>query len=189
VTGFEWLGELARASVAWVPRLRHICADEAAVKFVRERTVVLTPGMHWFWPLTSQIRMAKTARCILELDMQPLITADNVTVLAGGIVAYRVTDVHKYLVDNYDADTNLSETCEVALRRTVISKKVEELQTTRVAIDNLLTKEVQSLMGDFGVEVLFARLAGLAPTQVLYLAGPRAAAPLSAPAEATQETT
>jgi len=183
VTGFEWLGEFARASIAWVPRLRHVCADEGAVKFVRATTSVLGPGMHWFWPLTSEIREAKTSRCILELDVQPLITSDGITVLAGGLVSYRITDVHKYLVDNYDADTNLSETAEVALRRTVISKKLEELQSTRVAIDNLLTREVQALMSEFGVEVLFARLAGLAPAQVLYLAGPRAGHSLSAPKE------
>jgi regulator of protease activity HflC (stomatin/prohibitin superfamily) len=171
VVGFEWIGKAASWAVAWIPRLVHVKANEAGVKFIASRTRVIGPGLHLYWPVTTDVVKTQTARCVLELSAQPLITNDGVTVLAGGIVAYRVTDVHKFLVDNYDADTNLGETAEVAIRRAVIEKNLPDLQRARADIDNALTREVQKLMNDFGVEVLFARLADLAPTQVLYLAG------------------
>lgn len=186
MTGFGWLGDLARWAVVWVPRLVHVKANEAGVKFIRGETRVIGPGLHFWWPVTTEVRKTETARCILELDTQPLVTKDSKVVLAGGIVAYRVTDVHKFLVENYDADTNLGEAAEVAIRRTVIGKTLEELQTTRVAIDNALSKEVQTIMSDFGVEVLFARLAELAPAKVFFLAGSGPGHSLSVPQEAKE---
>ena len=173
MTGFEWVGELARASVAWVPRIKHVQANEAGVKFVRARTRVIEPGLHLWWPLTTKIELAVTARCILDLDVQVLVTSCGRSVLAGGVVAYKVVDVHKFLVDNYDADENLGEVCEVAMRRAVIAKSFDDLQKTRAEIDNLLTKEVQKMMTPFGVEVEYVRLGDLAPARVFYLAGAR----------------
>lgn len=171
MTGFEWIGGFARWAVAWVPRLIHVQANQGAVKFVAARTVELKPGIHFYWPVTTSVSKTQVARCILELDTQPIVTADGITVAAGGIVSYRVTDVHRYLVDNYDADTNLGEAAEVALRRAVVAKKFDELQKNRAEIDHKLTDEVQKLMTDFGVEVLFARLAALAPANVLFVVG------------------
>lgn len=173
MTGLEWIGELARAVGAWVPRLIHIQVNESGIKFVRDRAQVLPPGLHVYWPLTTNVERAVTARCILDLDTQVLVTSDGITVMAGGVVAYRVVDVRKFLVDNFDADENIGEVCELALRRTIITQKLADLQTGRAPIDNKLTGEVQKLMLPFGVEVEYVRLGDLAPAQVLYLAGPR----------------
>jgi regulator of protease activity HflC (stomatin/prohibitin superfamily) len=104
-----WIGELARWLSAWVPRLVHVLAYQRAIKFVRDHTEEIGPGLHLYWPITTQVEAKAVCRQVLNLASQTLVTKDGKTVAASGVVVYEITDLHRFLVENFDAEQSLGD--------------------------------------------------------------------------------
>ncbi|MCI0673398.1 MAG: SPFH domain-containing protein [Myxococcaceae bacterium] len=165
-----WLGELAGWFAQWVPRLMHVRATEAGVRFIRGKAPrPLPPGLHLYWPITTEVESIATVRQVMALDSQVAVTRDGHTVVAGGLVVYRIVDAVKFLAENYDAHDSVKDVAQAAVRQAVLAKEFQELRAGRAAVENKLTAEVQKVLVDFGVEVEYVRLADLAGAQVLCL--------------------
>lgn len=166
-----WLGDLVRWLANIVPRLVLIRATHGAVKFVRAKTVKIGPGLHVFWPITTEIEIVPVVRQVLNLDQQVLETKDGKTVIADGVVVYVVIDLHKFLVENFNADDNLKELAGAALRDAILSLTFEEINSGRVKLDHRLTKRAREALENFGVEVESMKLQSFAQGHVLIHSG------------------
>lgn len=166
-----WIGELVRAMASVVPRLVLVRKTEQAVKFVRGNAKVVGPGLHVWWPVTTEVDVQPVVRQVMELPPQTLLTTDGVSVAVGGVVIYSITNLYAYLVENYDASESLNEAAQAGIRNAVVSMSLEDLQETRVKLDKKLTRAVGRAVQDFGVDVEAARLTTLAPANVLSLVG------------------
>ena len=167
-----WIGELFSWFGSFVPRWLIVRSTEAGVKFRWGKHVhVLTPGIRWYWPAFTDVETETVVRQTLNLDAQTLMTADDKTVVASGVIVFKITDIIKFLVDNFDADEAIAEVAGSALRKFVISKTVEEIQKGRADVDNSLTREAQKLLKDFGIEVEYARLVSFSTARVINLVG------------------
>lgn len=166
-----WIGELVRAMASVVPRLVLVRKTEQAVKFIRGSAKVVGPGLHVFWPVTTEVDVVPVVRQVMELAPQTLLTTDAVPVVVGGVVIYAITDLHAYLVENFDASESLSEAAQAGIRNAVVSLSLDDLQEARVKLDRKLTRAVGRAVKEFGVEVEAARLTTLAPANVLSLVG------------------
>lgn len=164
-----WIGELVRVIASVFPRLVLVRKTEGAVKFVRDKAKVIGPGLHLWWPVTTEVVVQPVVRQVIELPAQTLLTSDRVAVVAGGVVIYKIDDLHAYLVDNYDAGESLVEAAQTGIRKAVVNMTLDDLQTHRATLDDRLTTAVRRAVDAFGVEVETARFTTFAPASVLSL--------------------
>ncbi|CAK9074188.1 Band 7 protein CG42540 [Durusdinium trenchii] len=150
----EWMGSL-------LPRWALVRSTEGAVVFHRKgERVISGPKIVWWLPCVSDMELCEVNRQTVELAPQTLMTKDGKTVIAGGVVVFKVVDVRVFLVDNYDATDALAEVAAFALRDAIVGKTMEEIQETdgRKKIDGRLTSFAQEALGIFGIEVEYMRL-------------------------------
>lgn len=162
---FEWFGQ-------FFPRWDLVRANEQAVKYLPGgRTKVLDPGIYWYWPVTTEVVVHPVCRQVLDSQPQTLMTKDNKPVYVAGIVIYKITDLHTYLVENYDAEANLDDILQTAVRKAVVARDFDKIQEGRADMDNVLTREAQKALADFGVEVEAARLTDFSLARVANIVG------------------
>ena len=101
---FAWFSNLINFFGSFIPRLRICKKSYKGVKYVRGSNVkVISPGLFIYWPLTTEYEITPVAPQVLNLSVQTLLTKDNKTVICDGCVCYKIIDVEKYLVDNFDS--------------------------------------------------------------------------------------
>lgn len=144
----EWLGQL-------IPKIIIVRATHGGVKFVRgKRIKCLNPGMHVYWPITTEVEIIATARQTMNLATQVLVTKDQYSVAAGAVVVYRIDQVESALSDNWDVEDTIIDIAQAAIVKTITSMPLGELIceiTNRV--ENELSKEVRKKLKPFGVAV------------------------------------
>lgn len=166
-----WLSEFAYWVASLVPRIGVMRVTHRGVKYKGGKTIVeLGPGLYGWWPVFSDVESTPVTWLVQRLSRQILQTHDGQTVVVGGIVVYRVVDVVKWLTENWDADSSVSEICLSAIRGVIIEHDMASLQSNaRSTVDNRLMKEAQKHLTEYGVEVRSVRLTDLAPARVLSL--------------------
>lgn len=169
-----WVGELVAWVAAWIPQIIHVRVTEQGIKYVRAKAKLIEPGLHIYWPITTQVELYPVVRQVMDLPTQTVVCNDGEgtsSVAVGGVVIYTITDLYMFLVDNYDAADSMSEAAQTGVRKAVLAESVQSINEGRAKIDNRLTREVQAAVKGFGVEVEIARLTTFSPTQVLSLLG------------------
>lgn len=162
---FEWIGE-------FIPRWELVRATEGCVKFLPGgKTKVLGPGIHWYWPATTELETVPVVRQVADCQPQTLMTKDNEPVYVSGIVIYTISNLHAYMVENYDADDNMDDVLQTAIRKAIVNRTFEQIQEARADVDNILTREAQKALVEFGIEVEAARLTDFAKARVSNLVG------------------
>lgn len=102
---FEWIGKLAEWLAAWIPRWVVVPVTHAGVKsegfFLPARwrrfdgdlrVTLLGPGLHWYWPATSDVWQFPVVFQTDNLPSQTIETADGVSIALGGMVSYTIED-------------------------------------------------------------------------------------------------
>lgn len=167
-----WFGAVIEWFGKFFPRWSLIRANEQAIKYLpRGRTKVIKPGIVWFWPVTTEVDKHPVCRQVLNTQSQTLMTKDGKSVYVSGIVIYSISDLRKYLVENWETEQNLDDVIQTAIRSVVVSKTVEEIQTHREELDRMLTKEARRLLRAFGAVGEAARLTNFSVTRVTNLVG------------------
>jgi len=144
-SALAWLSELVNWFGRWVPRIFQVRVSERAIKYVRGRAVVCEPGLHVYWPMTSETDQIFVTRQVIKLRSQALVTKDGITVEVGAFLVYAVADIYKFLVENYDAKDSASVIALGAVRRAVAMRTFEQLREGRADIDNTLAAQARTL--------------------------------------------
>lgn len=170
-SALDWIGDLVRYVANVVPRLVLIRSTHRAVKFVRAEAREIGPGLHVWWPITTEIEVTPIVRQVISLDQQILETKDKRTVVADGVLVYEISDLTKFLVENFNADDNVKEIAQAALREAILSLDFSEINSGRVKLDHRLTARANDLLEPFGVVALSLKLQSFAAGQVVVHAG------------------
>jgi len=153
-----------------VPKRALVLYTEAGVKFKHGRFERVDPGMHWYWEVTTEILTTETTWRVSRLPKQTLTTKDGQTVVAGGLLVWRVEDVAKFLTEIEDGDSAVEDVGLTGIRKVVVNQPLDKLQSTfRDVVDNALKNEIEEALSDYGVKVDIARLTDFAPARVLNL--------------------
>lgn len=169
---FAWIGEIAKFFGSFFPRLLIVKSSHRAVKYVcGHKRVLLQPGVHVYWPIVTEIEVCAVVRQVLNLPTQLLETEDGHTVAVGGLIVYEIVDAETFLADNENAYEALDDVATGAIRKVIVSTKLQELRSGRAKLDGRLTRETQKLLSDFGVRVMYARLTDFARVRALHLSG------------------
>ena len=171
-SAFAWVGEIAGWIGQFVPTWTLVRATEGAVKFLPGgETKVLGPGIHWYWPVTTEVETAPVVRQVLDTQPQTIMTQDHEPVYVAGLVVYTIVDLHKFMVENYDAEDNLDDLVQTAIRKTIVNRDFLTIQKARADVDNRLTSDVQKVLMDFGIEVEAARITDFSRARVTNMVG------------------
>lgn len=168
-----WIGDLIRAIAQFIPRLQLVRATDRCIKFTGPRTKEVGPGLHWWWPLVTELEIHPVVRQVKSLPEQKLQTKDGVTVMVDAVLIFEVDDLHTFIVANYDADDSLEEVAQEAVLTVVMEMSMEQLRDPemRKKVNSRLTTEARKALKSFGASVERLRLQSLAPGSVLIHAG------------------
>lgn len=172
-SAFAWLSELVHTFYKFIPHILIIRATHGGVKWVRGKKIKpLAPGLHFYWPLTTEVEILVTARQTLAIPDQVLATKDGKTVVVKTLVVYKIRDVvHAVGRVNWDVDTTINDLTQSAVVRVIATHTYEEIMQG-IRDDTLtqtLTTEVRKELRQFGVYVVRSKLVDFATCRVFKL--------------------
>ena len=171
-TALGWIGDFIRWMAQIFPRLALVRITEQAVKFTRGEASVLEPGLHFWWPLVSEVDTYSIVRQVMSLEQQVVQTQEERTVVLDAVVVFSIDDLYVFAVENHDALDNIAELAESGLRKATLSTPWAEILEGRAKFDNRLTSEASKALKGFGVEIETMRLQSCAEGHVLIHTGP-----------------
>jgi len=125
----EWFVQLFETFFSVFPRLMLIRTTHKGIKWRHGNNVsCLDPGLHWYWPIVSDIDVVVVARRPLNLPSQVLMTKDKHPVALGGFVVFWINDVVKaYGERNWDVEQTVGEISTAAIVETVMQNNLDDL--------------------------------------------------------------
>lgn len=154
---FGWLGGFVEWIFKWVPVYAIVRVNELGVKYPRGLDAVeLKPGMHWYVPNLTSIVKHHAAHQVLRVAPLSLETSDGVPVQVGMVLTYRIVDVLKFEVENWDADDSLDEVAQGELQEIVTSSPWDDLKgatSEGTRLGGKLARRMSKALGRFGIEV------------------------------------
>jgi regulator of protease activity HflC (stomatin/prohibitin superfamily) len=159
---FSWIGQVVGWFGQFIPRWQIINANQGAVKFKNGSEIIpLGPGIHWWFPATSNLTIYPTARQTVDLRTQLLVTTDEKTVAVGGMVTYRVSNIEDLIGRTFDADQTVRDICGGVISEIVRDAAWPDLQTPEFQKE--LTRLMRKRLRPFGVHAMKATLTDCAP--------------------------
>lgn len=172
-SAFAWLDQVFQAIFQFFPRILIVRATHGAVKWVRGKNVVpLGPGLHFWWPLTTDVEVLVTARQTLAIPDQVMMTKDRKKVVVRTLVVYRIPDVVRAIGQlNWDVDTTINDMTQAAVARVVVTHTCDEIMSglANGELTRTLTREVRKELRQFGVYVSRCKLVDFAECKVFKL--------------------
>lgn len=172
-SAFAWLNQLFQAIFQFFPRVLIVRATHGAVKWVYGKKIVsLGPGLHVYWPLTTEVEVLVTARQTLAIPDQVMVTKDGKKVVLKTLVVYRIPDVVRAIGKlNWDVDTTINDLTQSAVARVIVTHTYDEVMygLADESLTRTLTKEVRKELRQFGVHVSRCKLVDFADCRVFKL--------------------
>lgn len=104
--------------------------ERAVVVTLGKRVREIGPGFNVLWPLgIDEVHKANVVPTTENLSLQTLTTKDGATIIIGITVRWKVTDVHKMLLEVEDYESVLLDTCYGYLGTVVAESTWEELNS------------------------------------------------------------
>lgn len=150
----SWIGEIIRAVGQLIPRLIIVKATHRGVKWVQGKKVrEMLPGLHWYWPVTTDAEVIVSARQTLNLPSQALLTTDNKPIVFGCLIVYSIRDVILAVGEkNWDVDTTVCDIGQSAVTAVVSTLSFEEVKDLKTTAERI-TQECRKKLKQFGVAV------------------------------------
>lgn len=180
-TVFGVFGDLLRGLISLFPRLAFIRKTHRGVAFTRATSKPLGPGVHWYWPIWTEIVEYPVVMQTVNLDTQTLVTSDNKILTVSGIITYEIDDIERALVHTYDIERVIKDMGLVATKQVVSSKTFESLTTDESLVDSWLTEKAKISLTPYGIKVSAAYLSDLCPSTVFRIWGESRSLPMPLP--------
>lgn len=162
---FSWIPELIGWLLAWFPHAARLPVHEGGVKISGKKVREIKPGWYVWLPRFTEVFTDNIKRKVVELPEQLLTTVGGKRVRAGGIMAYHISNVVTWLVENEDPEHGVQAEAARVLREWVKCRTfadVQEFQPGKRGEDSL-TRVAQAELGiDFGVRIRQLGLASFA---------------------------
>lgn len=164
-----WIGQIVEWFGQFIPRWTIIKTTHAGVKFARGWKVsALAPGIHWYWPATTEMVIYPVARQANDLRSQTLETSEGTTVVASAVIVYEVNDVEALIAHTYDADNTIAEIALSTVQDVLTQLTWDQASSMkRRVLNTMLKNSSQKVLKPYGVTVLNMNLTDLARCQVL----------------------
>lgn len=169
---FAWFGQIMESLGKFVPRLLIVRATQGGVKWRWGKTPkALKPGIHWYWPLVSEVEVIVTARQSLNLPPQTLTTNDGRKLVVSAVVVYSVYDIVRAIGQvNWDVVTTASDIAQAAIVEVISSTDYQSLANgVTEDVEKRLTMTAAKRLRRYGVKVHRCAVTDLAECRVIRL--------------------
>lgn len=174
----EWLAQFFDTILSVFPRLLVVRTTHRAIKWrLGSEVVELEPGLHWYWPIVTELDTVVVARRPLNLPSQVLMTKDKQPVAIGGFVVFRINDVVKAFGEkNWDVEQTVREISTAAIVEIVMQNDLDALLSGIAAgpgseLMTSLTKNCKGAVQQYGVAVQRCGLTDFCVCQTFKLLG------------------
>lgn len=173
---FEWLNRIFEYLWAFVPRPYLVVSTHRAVRYRRGRKPVLVmPGLRWYWPLTTLVKVINITLRAQEFRSHVYTTKDGKSIAVAYTMVYLVSNPVKAdsSCDNYEQ--TLGEIGESILSPVIASSTLQELldqladDTEECGFNATVTTVARKMAKRFGVRVTYCRVHTFAATRVIKL--------------------
>ena len=157
-SAFAWLNNLIRSFGKLIPRIMLVRATYVAVVFRwNGKAVVRNPGLLWYWPICSHVRMMPTTVRSWNIPTVAVAIEEGpwgipLSTCVSGIMTARMTNAHK-AIEVYHMGAFASAMMTVALSEAYDSLVVNPTDRGKFAI-----AYCEDEMGKYGYEVLDFRI-------------------------------
>jgi regulator of protease activity HflC (stomatin/prohibitin superfamily) len=179
----EWLTQILDAITSFIPRFYLIAVGRMGVKHTASiriywkkwrpavefpgKAIALKPGLHIYWPLITEIEDYSVELDSMDIDIQTMLTADDVTVVVRCVLQFTIFDIIKARVRCNEFESTIVDLCapQVALE---ISKW--EYKENRLFLDDFnmkLKRSVGPKLRKYGIKAELFAIRDLAPARVL----------------------
>lgn len=164
----SWFSDMMNTFGNIFPRVVLVQQTHRAVKFSGSKAKELGPGIHWWWPLVSQIEEIPVARQTVNLPSQSLVTLDDVTIVVSGVVVYSIRSAIDAIVKNYDHEDTLKDVAMCSIAKVISGVTWKELREQQRGgkLQERLTKAVRQSLRPFGFRVSRTALTDIVPCKV-----------------------
>ena len=117
---------------------------------------VLGPGTYAHWEIygrTVAVTRIETRQRDIEVSGQEILTKDRLTLRVNIVSTYRVVDVLKSVTEVVNVRDALYTALQLAYRKTIGTRTLDELLADKVAVDQEAGAEVRAEMAKVGLEV------------------------------------
>jgi len=124
------------------------------------------PGLHFKLPLIQNIQRVSSALTLYDVPLSDVITKDKKSMIADNYVLWRVVDATKYIRTLDAIEARAEERIEAAvynaLKNVISSMTQDEIIEARgERLTQMLTKEANSDIDDYGIQVITAEIKAL----------------------------
>ena len=160
-SAIQWIGKL-------FPRMTHLECTDIGVTIKRgSRVRVLSPGIHWYWPIWTAFYCRPANVQTATLPTQALTTLDGKVVVVGGMVRYEFSrednHVRQALVETDDVEGSLEDEALAIFCDFVTTKNLSDIQEKRIETNRSLTGRLTTRLSNYGVSVIRAQLTDFSP--------------------------
>lgn len=161
---FAWVNDLARWVGLFFPRWIVVKVNQGGLKFKADRTVVLHPGVNFYWPATTHIEVMPVVRRTLQIPTQvvPGPPGSLFPTAISAFIAYSIVDVTKALRDNWKLASTIEDTMQAMLAQAGTHRDLSTVDIEDLS-QGLTIKARDALVG-FGVKVETVGIVHLCPT-------------------------
>ncbi len=168
MSAFSWLGDIFNWFGKLFPRILLIRKTHGGVAFRLGKYVKgLNPGIYVYWPIITEVVTYPTARQTTHLPTQCLMTSDGHSIVVGGIVRYKISNIVAALGEAWDIDDIITDVSLGAISIVITQKSLQQAAQDIKGIGEALTEAVKDELYEFGVEVLGVRLANCSKCLVI----------------------
>ena len=150
---------LTRLDVMTYMRVFTVSKFEKALLMVDgEFDRLIKPGVYRFWKnaMDVQVLKADVRQKQVEISGQELLTKDKAGLRMSLFVQFKVVDVVVALLENKDFEKQLYVIMQLALRKFVGGKTLDELLASKEEMSSYVVDQVKSQAKDLGLEVMEA---------------------------------
>jgi len=112
---------------------------------------IWTAGRHYKIPYFDDVLNHHVSTTTIALSPQSLTTKDGQSIVVKGMIKYKVTDIHAFLILVNDAKDAMVDSTMGIIRETVNERDWVEVQTGK--IDGLISSRVTKAMKEYGIAV------------------------------------
>lgn len=171
----SWVGDIVRALLQFIPRLVLVRATHGAVRFrFGKKAIEMKPGVHFYWPLVTEVDRIVVARQSQDIPPQVLTTADGASVAVAGFATYGISNVVRAIGSkNWDVDGTVKEICAAAIAEVIVQHTLAELRDYLKSgeLRKMLTAECKKQLRQYGVAVKRCSLTDFATCRVYRVIG------------------
>lgn len=154
---FDWLSDIVKTLALVIPRITHIKSTDGAVKFSCGKAFELKPGLHWYWPITSEIYQMPVVRQTMQIPAQTISTIDGVSITVSVVIRFEIVDVMAACVHTFDFQDTIQDISQGEVVGVVCGSTYQELLSSwkegNTGLDAKLSRDIRKKLKPFGVRL------------------------------------